>query len=198
MPKSLSFPTPEAVPEEYVAPRFCLRPLRETDVEADYAAVMSSRAFLRQWEQSGWPADDFTLEDNRADLIRHEREHRAGEAYTFTVLDPTRQECLGCVYIYPPDYRTFTRSRITALSDHRWADGMAIFLWVRTDMFFIDLDRTLLEALRSWLPSWGVETMYFVTSAGLKRQVDIFNQAGLRPLFEIDDPKLAGSSVAFG
>src|SRR5205814_962443 len=79
-----------------------LRPLRQADVAEDYEAVMSSADMLRRWSQSSWPSDEFTPEDNRKDLERHEREHAAREAFTFTVLDLGRARCLGCVYLAPP------------------------------------------------------------------------------------------------
>ena len=41
---------------------FRLRPLRASDAQLDFDAVIASREFLRVWEQSDWPADDFTVE----------------------------------------------------------------------------------------------------------------------------------------
>src|SRR5436190_10655528 len=96
------YPASAPVPEEKRTDRLLLRPLRATDVELDYDAVMSSAEQLRRWSHSGWPADDFTLEQNRDDLEQHEREHRQREAFTFTVLSLEGGRCLGCVYIKSP------------------------------------------------------------------------------------------------
>ncbi len=85
------------IPEGLETGYFLIRPLRATDVELDYAAVMESRVFLRQWDQSSWPADDFTLAGNLKDLQRYEGEHIRGESFTFTVMNPDETECLGCV-----------------------------------------------------------------------------------------------------
>jgi len=70
-PQRIEFhPTDAAVPPELRTPRLLLRPLRATDVELDYDAVMSSAAMLRAWSQSHWPADDFTLaEKDRLTLL---------------------------------------------------------------------------------------------------------------------------------
>ena len=48
---------------------FILRSILVSDAELDYEAVMESREFLRKWEQSAWPADDFTVEANRQDMV---------------------------------------------------------------------------------------------------------------------------------
>src|SRR2546422_5475768 len=95
------YPPDAVVPAARRTERLFLRPLRATDVERDYDAVMSSAEMLRRWSQSGWPADDFTLAQNRDDLRRHEREHDQRQAFTFTVLDPAGTRCLGCVYLTP-------------------------------------------------------------------------------------------------
>ena len=76
------------VPEGLRTPRVMLRPLLAADVERDYDAVMSDPAALRRWSQSDWPDDEFTLAENLTDLERHEREHKDGVAFTFTVLSP--------------------------------------------------------------------------------------------------------------
>ena len=95
------YPRNAAAPVERRTQRLFLRPLRASDVELDYDAVMSSAEMLRRWSQSGWPADDFTLAQNLDDLRRHEREHEERQAFTFTVLDPPGTRCLGCVYLTP-------------------------------------------------------------------------------------------------
>jgi len=69
------YPASVPVPQEKRTSRLYLRPLWAADVELDYEAVMSSAEMLRRWSESDWPADDFTLVHNLADLQRHEREH---------------------------------------------------------------------------------------------------------------------------
>lgn len=67
----------ESVPAGLTTPEFVLRPLLVTDVELDYAAVMESKVELRPWEQTGWPADDFTVADDLVD--RQDLEERFRE-----------------------------------------------------------------------------------------------------------------------
>jgi len=60
-----------------------LRPIRETDTALDYPAVMGSRE--RLWEIFGpawsWPAETMSYEENRIDLLRHEKSHLPGRLH---------------------------------------------------------------------------------------------------------------------
>jgi hypothetical protein len=81
-----------------------LRPIRESDTEIDYPAVMGSRESL--WERYGavwgWPAETMSYEADRLDLARHEREIAAQETFNYALLDEGETALLGCVYIDPP------------------------------------------------------------------------------------------------
>ena len=90
-----------AVPEILQTGNFIFRPLRASDVELDFDAVVSSSFMLRAWSQSKWPIDGFTLEENLKDLQRHEREHLEKKAFTYTILNPEETFCIGCIYIEP-------------------------------------------------------------------------------------------------
>lgn len=82
-----------------------LRPIRGSDVDIDYPAVMGSRARLwaRYGEAWGWPPETMTVEEDRDDLDRHEREIGAQETFNFAVLDEAEGQLCGCVYIDPPE-----------------------------------------------------------------------------------------------
>ena len=41
-----------------------------------------------------------TLDQNMADLIRHDKDFQARRGFTYTVLDQD-DDVVGCVYIYP-------------------------------------------------------------------------------------------------
>ena len=68
------------VPHGFSTDRFLIRPVTVADAQLDFDAVMSSKEFLRTWEQASWPEDDFTVEANRADLDKMETRHEAGYA----------------------------------------------------------------------------------------------------------------------
>ena len=69
-----SFVHPDPIPEHFPHEQFCFEILHPKYVELDYQALMSSKDFLRRWSQSGWPTDDFSLEENLADLNYHYEE----------------------------------------------------------------------------------------------------------------------------
>ena len=95
------YPPDRPVPATLLTDAFLLEPLTPVHTALDHAALMESKQFLRRWSGSPWPADDFSLADNRADLAEHDEEHRRRVAFTYTVLAPDRSRCLGCVYIKP-------------------------------------------------------------------------------------------------
>lgn len=82
-----------------------LRPIRADDVEVDYPAVMGSRE--RLWsiygEPWGWPPATMTVDQDRADLSRHEAEAEAQVSFNYALMNGTETKLLGCVYIDPPE-----------------------------------------------------------------------------------------------
>ena len=51
------------------------------------------------FEAGNWP-HEMTLDQNMADLIRHDGDFQTRRGFTYTVLDPD-DDVVGCVYIYP-------------------------------------------------------------------------------------------------
>lgn len=167
------YPARAPVPEEKRTPRLLLRPLRATDVELDYDAVMSSAEALRRWSGSEWPRDGFTLAENLADLERHEREHNERKAFTFTVVNPKETRCLGCVYLVP------VWPEVDALCVGA-AHAAAVDFWVRTSELAGDLDRHLLATALDWFGSeWAFDCILFTNHPQETRQAALFAEAGL-------------------
>ena len=148
-------------PAELRTDEFLLRPILASDAALDYEAVMASKEYLRPWEQTGWPADDFTLDANRADVEKLARWNVSGERFTYTVLDPTGKQCLGCVYLVPTDAPMFARKEIAALDGARWSDyAVVVHFWVRTSRLADGLDRRLLDALGPWfVDAWRLAAL---------------------------------------
>src|SRR5437899_168251 len=69
--KSMFYPGDARVPEVLQTDEFLVRPLRATDVQLDYDAVISSRAELLLGSGGTWPREGFTIEENLADLQQH-------------------------------------------------------------------------------------------------------------------------------
>jgi hypothetical protein len=115
-----------------------LRPIREADVAIDYPAVMNSQA--RLWEIFGpawsWPQKSMTYDEDRIDLLRHEREIAAHESFNYALLDADETAIFGCVYIDPPE-------RSGADAELAW--------WVVDDLAGSDIERALDALVPQWI-----------------------------------------------
>jgi hypothetical protein len=166
-------PAHTPVPATMRTERLLLRPLRTTDVELDYAAVMASAEQLRLWSGSEWPADDFTLADNLADLQMHQDEHERGDAYTYSVLAPGGTRCLGCLYL------TSLAPQMLPVAAGA-AAGVAVRFWVRTAEIDRDLDRHLLDVVRPWFAAeWAYDFVAYPINPLNTRQAALLQEAGL-------------------
>jgi hypothetical protein len=129
-----------------------LRPIRESDADIDYPAVMGSRERLwaKYREAWGWPPADMSYEADRQDLARHEAEIAAHETFNYAVLDEGETELFGCVYIDPPDERTpaGTDALVSWWVVDREAGGA--------------LERALDEQVPRWLAErWGFRAVHY-------------------------------------
>ena len=84
-----------------------LRPIRESDVDIEYPAVMGSRTRLwsKYGDAWGWPPPDMTLEADRVDLARHEAEIAAHLTFNYAVLDEQRNRAAGLRLHRPAERR---------------------------------------------------------------------------------------------
>ena len=130
------------VPLELQTPQFVLEPLGPRHNERDYDAWTSSMAHIHStpgWRDSRWPRE-MTLEENRADLERHENDFRNRTGFTYTVLDSGSRDVIGCVYIYPlPDSGHDARALSWVRASHAELDvplWRAVSDWLATDWPF--------------------------------------------------------------
>ena len=136
--------TNQFVPDDFEIPslletdRFRLRMLSVDDVEKDYEAVIESRQLLHTMFGDPWPKPGFTLEENLADLERHQQEFLSRKAFAYTVVSLDETRVLGCVYINPPD---------TTDSD------AVVVMWVRQTEYDKGLDEILFNTVRDWISS---------------------------------------------
>lgn len=127
-----------------------LRPIRASDVDIDYPAVMGSRERLwtKYGESWGWPPSTMTFEQDRDDLARHEREIAAHETFNYAVLNAGETELVGCVYIDPP-----------AAESPAGTDAISSW-WVVDSRADGPLDTTLAEFIPRWLADvWGFQSV---------------------------------------
>jgi hypothetical protein len=175
------YPPDAPVPTDYRTADLQLRVLRPEHVERDYDAFMSSRERLLVWSGGGWPAADFTLEQNLGDMHYHEDHYNARTQFTFTVLNPDESRVEGCVYI--DSWDTWLRgAEETAQHIGAGDDEGIVSYWVRDSALERDLDRQLLAGLRAWLASdaWAFRRVYFRAYPGQERDIQLFEEAGLQ------------------
>ena len=184
------------------ADEFILRPITAADARFDCEAVMDSREYLRQWEQSTWPEDDFTVADNQSDLVDLERWNSENLAFTYTILDPSESRCLGCVYIFPPDATFLSRSEInpTAEGAGEWSDiDAADCHWVRRREMDAGMDATVLTELEEWIrQERGFDRIVFVTNDQFGAQTDLFQRFGFGREFKDRQPDAEGTHFGCG
>lgn len=188
------FPAGMPVPQELNHPEFHLEPLTPAHTPLDYAALMESRELLRLWSGSPWPQDDFTLVANEEDLAWHAREHRERIAFTYTVLDPAGDTCLGCVYIKSlatlVAEQTENPGRLAVIGDFE----AAVRFWVTAPRLAGGLDRQLLDALNAWFArEWPFRRVLYHTRVVNKQQLALFREAGLAPVWTLTMPGRGGA-----
>lgn len=175
------------LPELLQADEFIFRPLRGSDVELDYDAVMSSSVMLRSWSQSDWPRDGFTLEENLEDLQRHEQEHLEKKAFTYTIMNPEETLCLGCIYMIP-----LLQEEIDLVTcQHPVADeeafAAAVRYWIRKSHASKEFNTKILEKIIHWLDSeWHFNCVVFPVSINDSMQTNLFIEIGLSPIGNIN------------
>lgn len=133
-------PSDFAPPRSLDHPAFRLRPLTTDYNERDHAAWMGSIDHIRAtpgFPDGRWP-HPMSLEENLADLQRHQDHFEAKVGFTYTVLEAVgpldRADVIGCVYIYPDDAAE---------------TQVHVQTWVRQER--ADLDASLAAVVRAWL-----------------------------------------------
>ncbi len=179
---------------------FLVRALTTADAELDYRAVMSSKEFLRVWEGTGWPEDDFTVEANLQDMQKMVDRHNDRHSFGYTVMNLTETECLGCVYIFPTDVNWMSKTHVAALGDDEWASyDTGLSFWTRTSLHAGGLDQRLLDAVSSWLENdWPIAGHLVITVEQLDQQVAMIESTGRPRTFRLTEPDDPAASLAFG
>ena len=147
MTKQLFVPADFDVPAVLETEQFRLRMLSVDDVEKDYEAVIESRKLLHAMFGSDWPREGFTLEENLADLERHQQEFLDREAFAYTVVSLDESRVVGCLYINP--------------TKKLEADAV-VHMWVRQSEFDKGLDPVLFQTVKEWIKtSWPFEKVAY-------------------------------------
>jgi RimJ/RimL family protein N-acetyltransferase len=171
-----------------------------SDVVLDHEAVTSSREFLYHWEQDPpYPPEDFSVEDNLADLQQMDSEHRNRTRYTYTVMNADETQVLGCIYLLPNDDRMY---RTAGVASHDGTDlssvDATVAFWVRVSTWESGFERALLEAVLGWLrDDWSLERPVIMTNERLDHQIATIESLGLTRRFDYDRDKDMYTSYAY-
>ena len=82
-----------------------LRPIRCTDVDLDLQAVLGSQERLWSMYGSawGWPSETLSVQQDRADLARCERQMQRQQSFRYALFDLGETELLGSVHVHPSE-----------------------------------------------------------------------------------------------
>ena len=124
------------VPTSFDTDHFYIEMLTPVVAELDFEAVMSSKERLRSVfdEKTNWPEDSMSFSDNINDLERHHEEFLSRKAFAYTILTPTKDKCIGCLYIDPCKVNKF---------------DCEVFLWLIDE--YLTFDNEIYQFIRYWL-----------------------------------------------
>ena len=166
------------VPERHHAGGFVFTRLRAAHAPLDHAALMASVDYLRRWSDSEWPADDFTVAENRAELAWHDEEHGARIAFTYSVQDVEQSRVLGCLYVRPLRDMLLTRGvELPAGPSWPGSDTPCARGWLRRDEP-AEVERRFLNEVLTWLtgPAWAFSSLWWVSVSTDARQLELLDE----------------------
>ena len=154
----------------------CQRP---SDNELDFDAVMSSKEILREWSDSEWPEDDFSLEQNAQDIAEHIAEHEQNSDFGFSIFSPDEDRLLGSLYLnavgpllenYPTDAMTLA---------HLLEFDVRIEYWLRSGVG-PDLEMRFVQTVIKWLETaWWFERPVFGTRKDMTSRRRLYGELGM-------------------
>jgi hypothetical protein len=140
------------VPREFSTPDFFIRPLLFGDVDADYAAVMSSIDIIKSTRGgANWPDPAMTHEQDHRDLGWHDMEFENRSSFAYVALSSNKEEYLGCFYFYPPG----TRGEKSENAD------VDVSFWVTQNAYDKGYYPKLYGAIKAFLKQWPWKNVSF-------------------------------------
>lgn len=170
------------VPEIYSTDLFVIRRQMRTDNVLDFQAVMTSRQELRVWSDSDWPQDEFTIEENAADLDMHIGEHARDEAYGFSIFDATHSTLLGSLYLSQVASIVANYQVDPSLAARLKHFDVCADYWLRQGVS-AEIKSAFLQTVQAWLSeAWWFTNVAFGSRRGMVDQRRQYLEAGLREI----------------
>jgi RimJ/RimL family protein N-acetyltransferase len=172
-------PKHHPVPESLQTPNFVIRHQQPSDNAPDYEAVMDSKELLREWSDSPWPKDDFTLEQNAEDIAEHIEEHAHDLSYGFSIFTPDYSRLLGSLYLNP----------LEPLLEHYPADpqmlatlrtfDIRVEYWLRRGTA-VELEKAFVQEVMTWLRcDWWFTNPVFGSRKGMTERRKLYSELGM-------------------
>lgn len=150
------------VPSSLQHPRFVATPLTTSIAAMDYAAYMASPEVVRTHSDRRWPVDEFTFDEDLELVAQHQADHEHRRAFTFSLLNPSRTESLGCLYMNPLVEYLRRVDAGPQLVDSIPAASAMVTWWLRQDQQETGLSAAVVEAVNSWLLNdWPINLHLF-------------------------------------
>lgn len=183
----MEFLLPDPIPTQLEGVGFNFEVLHPRHVALDFQALMKNKAFLRRWSHDSWPEDRFTLEDNLRDLEWHFDEFKEKTAFTYTILNHNKTECLGCIYIRPvASIRSLSSDEFEKLKPFHFF----ISFWVVPDKSNTRLENQIFTSLFDWLlTDWHFTSVLFVSNKEIPEQNNLFHNHKMALYLEINANK---------
>lgn len=132
-------------PKQHQLPDFTFTKLTASHAAMDYEAVMESRRKLRALFGGDWPADTFSLAQNKIDIALHEALFDERTSFTYSIVNPAGDRVLGCMYINPTESSAYDAQ---------------VHLWVRTSELV--QEDSIKQASKSWLDAqWPFQRVQY-------------------------------------
>jgi hypothetical protein len=187
-----------AVPSTAFLPPFTLERQCLAHNEADYAAVMASREFLREWSGDEWPEDSFSLEQNAEDLAGHLADAETEFAFGYTVFNDDGATVAGSVYLYPSAWFA-ERYEVGAGTGAEMVEGeVCVDYWLRPEIEASPRHLAFLLDLLRWLGErWGYDSSLWASRPGMSARRALYAKAGMRLLVEAESLQDPGRRMSF-
>lgn len=172
------YPAKAPLPTGLTTDQLLLRPLRPSDADQDFAAMQD------RWDTQDW--EDFTWASNYVALIHHEQEHLSRKAFTFTVLDPAKRLCLGCVYLEPLSNLVPTDQQTNLAAASIPTTAAAVRYWIRDSYRQGELSAHLVTNLLAWFHNaWQLPLRIFHTRTDDTTQNQLYLALGFQHLLDL-------------
>jgi hypothetical protein len=158
---------------------FVIHRQRISDNELDFDAVMLSKEILREWSDSEWPEDNFSLEQNAQDIAEHIADHEQNSDYGFSIFTPGEDRLLGSLYLnavapllenYPTDPMTLAR-----LLEF----DIRVEYWLRAGVS-PDLELRFVQSVIKWLEdAWWFERPVFGSRKDMISRRSLYAELGM-------------------